>query len=55
MSWTSEKGLLENRYHMLQASLATRPGLSIFNQAKSADVHCSEVRRSAQRYWPLWL
>jgi hypothetical protein len=29
-------------------------GLSIFAQAKSADIPYSEVRRKAERLWPLW-
>jgi len=46
--------LFENRYHMLRASLAILLGLSIFDQAKSADIPYSEVRRRAERLWPLW-
>jgi hypothetical protein len=40
--------------HMLRASLTTRLGMSIFDQAKSAEVPYSEVRRKAERLWPLW-
>jgi hypothetical protein len=28
--------------------------MSIFDQAKSAEVPYSEVRRKAERLWPLW-
>lgn len=54
VSWMSVKSLFENRFHMLRASLAGRLGLSIFSQAKSADIPYSEVRRKAERLWPLW-
>lgn len=40
---------------MLRASLAILLGLSIFDQAKSADIPYSEVRRRAERLWPLWV
>jgi hypothetical protein len=29
-------------------------GLSIFDQAKSAEVPYSQVKRRAERLWPLW-
>ena len=54
VSWMSVRSLFENRYHMLRASLTSKMGLSIFDQAKSADVPYSEVRRKAERLWPLW-
>lgn len=54
VSWMSVKSLFENRFHMLRASLAGRLGLSIFSQAKSADIPYSEVRSKAERLWPLW-
>ena len=54
VSWMSVKSLFENRLHMLRAMITTRLGLSIFGQAKSADIPYSEVRRKAERLWPLW-
>lgn len=54
VSWMSVKSLFENRFHMLRASLTMKLGLSIFSQAKSADIPYSEVRRRAERLWPLW-
>lgn len=55
VSWMSVKSLFENRFHMLRASITSKLGVSIFSQAKSADVPYSEVKRKAQRLWPLWL
>jgi 2-polyprenyl-6-methoxyphenol hydroxylase-like FAD-dependent oxidoreductase len=54
--WTlmSVRSLFENRFHMLHANLTSRLGLSVFDQAKSVDVPYSEVRRQAERLWPLW-
>jgi kynurenine 3-monooxygenase len=54
VSWMSVRSLFENRYHMLRASLASRFGVSMFDQAKSATVPYSEVRRKAESLWPLW-
>ena len=54
VSWMSVKSLFENRLHMLRATITTKLGLSIFGQAKSADVSYSEVRRKAEALWPLW-
>jgi 2-polyprenyl-6-methoxyphenol hydroxylase-like FAD-dependent oxidoreductase len=54
VSWISEKSLFENRFHMLRATVASKLGLSIFDEAKSADVPYSEVRRKAEHLWPLW-
>jgi kynurenine 3-monooxygenase len=54
VSWMSVRSLFENRYHMLRASLASRFGVSVFDQAKSATVPYSEVRRKAESLWPLW-
>ena len=54
VSWMSVKSLFENRFHMLRASITTKLGLSIFGQAKSADIPYSQVRRKAERLWPLW-
>jgi kynurenine 3-monooxygenase len=55
VSWMSVKSLFENRFHMLRANIAMKLGLSIFSQAKSADIPYSEVRRKAGRRWPLWV
>jgi kynurenine 3-monooxygenase len=54
VSWMSIKSLFENRFHMFRASLSMKFGVSIFSQAKSADIPYSEVRRKAKRIWPLW-
>ena len=55
VSWISERSLFENGFHMLRARVTMMLGVSIFGQAKSADVPYSEVRRKAERLWPLWV
>lgn len=55
VSWISEKSLFENRFHELRTQIAMRLGLHVVEQAKSADVPYSEVRRKAERLWPLWV
>jgi kynurenine 3-monooxygenase len=55
VSWISEKSLFENRFHELRTQVAMRLGLHVVEQAKSADVPYSEVRRKAERLWPLWV
>ena len=40
---------------MLRASLTSRLGISVFDQAKSAEIPYREVRRKAERLWPLWI
>jgi hypothetical protein len=55
VSWMAVRSLFENRFHMLRATITTKLGLSIFGQAKSAEVSYSEVRRNAERLWPLWV
>ncbi len=55
VSWMSVKSLFENRFHMLRASITSKLGVSIFSQAKSAEIPYSEVKRKAKRLWPLWL
>ena len=54
VSWISERSLFENRFRMLRASLTAMVGISIFDQSKSAKIPYSEVRRKAERLWPLW-
>jgi len=54
VSWMSVRSLFENRFHMLRATITSSLGLSVFEQAKSADTPYSEVRRKAERLWPLW-
>jgi len=54
VSWMSVKSLFENRLHMLRANITMKLGLCIFSQAKSVDIPYSEVRRKAERLWPLW-
>lgn len=55
VSWMAVKSLFENRLHMLRATITSKLGISIFGQAKSADAPYSEVRRKAERLWPLWV
>jgi kynurenine 3-monooxygenase len=55
VAWMSVRSLFENRFHMLRASITSRLGVSVFDQAKSAEIPYSEVRRRADRLWPLWL
>jgi kynurenine 3-monooxygenase len=55
VSWISEKSLFENRFHELRTQITMRLGLHVVEQAKSADVPYSEVRRKAERRWPLWV
>src|SRR2546428_1742173 len=54
VSWMAVRSLFENRLHMRRATITTRLRLSIFGQAKSVDIPYSEVRRKAERLWPLW-
>jgi kynurenine 3-monooxygenase len=54
VSWISERSLFENRFHTVRALATSMLGLSIFAQAKSVDISYSEVRRKAERLWPLW-
>lgn len=54
VSWISERSLFENRFHTVRALTTSMVGLSIFAQAKSAEIPYSEVRRKAERLWPLW-
>ena len=55
VAWMAVRSLFENRMHMLRASVASRLGISVFDQAKSSTVAYSEVRRQAERRWPLWV
>ena len=54
VAWMAVRSLFENRAQMLRASITSRLGISVFDQAKSAEVSYSEVRRRAERLWPLW-
>ena len=54
VSWISEKSLFENRYHFLRSTATAMLGLSIYDQAKRAEVPYSQVKRKAERLWPLW-
>ena len=54
VSWISEESLFENRFHMIRASITTKLGMSVFDQAKSAELPYSQVRRKTERLWPLW-
>jgi kynurenine 3-monooxygenase len=55
VSWISEKSLFENRFHELRTQVTMRLGLHVVEHAKSADIPYSEVRRKAERLWPLWV
>jgi 2-polyprenyl-6-methoxyphenol hydroxylase-like FAD-dependent oxidoreductase len=55
VSWISEKSLFENPFHTLRSIIAMKLGLHVAEQAKSADTPYSEVRRQAERRWPLWV
>ena len=54
VSWMSEKSLFENRRHMLRVQLARKLGVNMFEQAKDPEVPWSEVKRKADRLWPMW-
>ncbi len=54
VAWMAVRSLFENRAQMLRASITSRLGISVFDQAKSAEIPYSEVRRKAERLWPLW-
>lgn len=53
VSWISEKSLFENRFHELRTQITMKLGSHVVEQAKSADVPYSEVKRKAERLWPL--
>ena len=55
VSWISENSLFENRFHELRTQVAMRLGLHVVEHAKSANTPYSEVRRRAERLWPLWV
>jgi kynurenine 3-monooxygenase len=55
VSWISEKSLFENRVHILRSMITMKLGLHVAEQAKHADTPYSEVRRKAERLWPLWV
>ena len=55
VAWMAVRSLFENRAQMFRASMTSRFGISVFDQAKSADVPYSEVKRKAERFWPLWV
>ncbi len=55
VSWISEKSLFENRFHELRTQITMKLGMHVAEQAKSADIPYSEVRRAAERRWPLWV
>jgi kynurenine 3-monooxygenase len=55
VAWMAVRSLFENRMHMFRAAITSRLGISIFDHAKSATVPYSEVRREAERRWPLWM
>lgn len=55
VSWISEKNLFENPFHELRMQITGRLGLHVIEQAKSADVSYSAVKRRAEQLWPLWV
>lgn len=55
VSWISEKFLYENYFHLLRILITTKLGLCILNQAKSADISYSQLKRQADRLWFLWV
>lgn len=46
--------LLDNPLHLLRGAIATQFGSSVFGEAKRADISYTQVRRNAERLWPLW-
>jgi kynurenine 3-monooxygenase len=54
VSWISEKMILGNPLHLLRGAVTTPLGISVFGEAKRADISYSQVRRNAERLWPLW-
>ena len=54
VAWMAVKSLFENRLHMLRAAITAKLGISIFEDAKSAEIPWSAVRSKALRRWPLW-
>jgi len=54
VAWMSVRSLFENRYHMMRSVLARKLGVNMFDDAKSDTIPWSEVKRKAQRLWPLW-
>lgn len=54
VSWISEKMIFNNPLHLLRGAVTTPLGLSVFGEAKRADIPYSQVRRNAERLWPLW-
>jgi 2-polyprenyl-6-methoxyphenol hydroxylase-like FAD-dependent oxidoreductase len=54
-AWVAERHLAENRFHNLRARLTHALfGLSVVGETKRSDIPYSEVKRKAQRLWPLW-
>lgn len=54
-AWVAERHLAENRWHALRAQ-ETRAmfGLNVVGDTKRSDISYAEVKRRAQRIWPLW-
>lgn len=54
-AWVAERHLAENRFHNLRARLTQILfGLSVVGETKRSDISYAEVKRKAQRLWPLW-
>jgi 2-polyprenyl-6-methoxyphenol hydroxylase-like FAD-dependent oxidoreductase len=55
VSWVSEKMMFDNPLHLLRGAIATQFGVSVFGQAKRGDKSYAQVRRDAEKLWPLWV
>ncbi|MFN7966202.1 MAG: NAD(P)/FAD-dependent oxidoreductase [Acidobacteriota bacterium] len=54
-AWIAERHLAENRWHNLRAQVTRMLfGLSVVGETKRSDISYTEVKRKAQRCWPLW-
>lgn len=54
-AWVAERHLAENSFHSLREWFThTVFGLSVVGETKRSDIPYSEVRRKAERLWPLW-
>lgn len=54
-AWVAERHLAENSLHSLRAWFTHKVfGFSVVGETKRSDIPYSEVRRKAERLWPLW-
>lgn len=54
VSWISKRAIMDNPIHIARGAVTTPLGLSIFGQAKRADLSYTQVKARAERLWPLW-